>query len=803
MMFDYNKLSALFATPLPLSPSGKHLVTAVPRSSAHAMLWNVRVLPLRKGEPVKLRLPEDSCYETYPELYSMIGRICVVLQRPEDDSYVFVANSLPKFNALTAVDDDDAALEDTYWAAYEKANGHTFFCTIIPGDVMVFGTKGCAWALALADFTKDAPQKEAQFPSAMVRELYVLLCELRSQDPAQFDAVARDRVLVGEVETNQHIRYYPAPGLMFFDVDLPPMFRQPEALGPLLPEQLTTSLFRTLRSGDNNEGYVVAALSADGKVLRRYKVKTLFYILMRMVRQAYTPDKLSLDDMLDRVQSLAFARNNAFIHVAPAYVQHVVNTILHPLVEYMYAAGVKREDISFASQGFAPVLQAFRETTGVSTAMTIPDEPFKVYVPPKRGVKPRAAGPAGPATGAGAGAGPGSGTPHLGRAPTMPVIVTTCMGPGLGKTTLMRAVAEKLRVIGAEDISQDDFPKAGDAFYRRVEELAAMNKPVCIHRCCFKPGDRAHLLASLRRAPLLLLEPASDTDDLHLLYAQLRGVLADDRSDHATLGAKVPVETKVCVAASMWSAACRVSHAEVADSVHCEVVPLDIIEPSVELPRALLDAVADIATVFEGNKPFGAVKTLPPSALAALDVIKRGPEIRRPVHALVRDVIAAYQRFAQRSHSPPLYISVDVPAARNPLHGLAARLVFGSESGVPAGYKRGNHVTLTYGPSPEEVEAWAPLDGQPVQLSFVEVVSRLDGALVTCPATICDRRVKTTDGRQPHFTVFWDPRVVAPKESNALLAAPDSEKRSQFLDAPVTVVGFVTAHASIRVPRVP
>jgi hypothetical protein len=804
---------------LPRDIHGRHLIRGTARHTPHGVLFNVSVFPTNAIGEVVLhrRLPEDATYNRFPVLYDLIPRICVV-GVDADDCYYKAAFALPKFNALTPMDDDDhhpsggetdtvacpsvsssplAAPGVVRYFADEKANGHTVFFRLLPGtDRLLGGTKGCAWMVTLSDGVEDF---RAASPTEMVTDALTCMLDM-TRGPHRDDVMAvlrTGRVLVAERETNQHIRYYVSPSIMFFDDDLPPAFRKPLSRGPFTPEEVTPELVHELRGGGNWEGWVLRGVDVSGKTQLRIKIKTVSYTCERAGREAYNPAD-GLQGTLEKWHTRMHDRNQ-FLHVHPRYLDEVVYVkFLEPLARYLYANHVTRESIAFNASnglGFAAVIEAFRAHTGLSDDFHLPPPCSNAALIEYAGKKARHSWKKTRERGEGRG--------------TALLVSTAAMGPGSGKSTFMPAAS--FAVVGSLHMSQDQFAPNANAFYAALEKHLRAKKTVFLHRCCFNARDRSRVLDIVRRteASVVMVQPQDGVTVLDL-YTSLRGVLL--RRKHETLGANVPVTTKALVAGSFWCEAAAVDESvEFAGISNATVIPVQMYahagDDGVGLTDEVMEGIATFARELHGRKAFDTKTPLKNAEFysALFKTVCQGPELRRPAQDIARDVVEKTKQLVALHRTPVrdkddsscvLYASVDLCAEDSKRLLNDARDAGVVQRGVST---TADHMTLVYKPSLRQADGLSRLVGSRVAITLTSLRCSLDRGIVACGAVVADVAGGSSTPlveylpAHGHVTIAWDASKFKPVHSSKLFDGSMADA-TMILPFERHVVGTVTFH---------
>lgn len=676
-------------------------------------VWNVSVRPL--GGKFA---PEDETYRKFPVLFRRVPRVFVVQQSKSDPGVMeTVLTGLTKFEALSAIDDDDHVNDTTTTEteteptgagkdadtdtvsgppmaalcnpttgarvgavfAYQKCNGHMWVAHAGPDGRVYAGTKNCIHALE--HLGRDL--SSVSFPSAMVAEVFVRLQTkfLGSADGgAALMAALRAEVLVGEMETNQHLVYHTAPDMVVFNSSpaTDGLFAKPRVQGPWDPARATTwHTWAELRSGYNTEGVVLACVESPletaavtDPVCLRLKFKTVWYIVVRTLREMYKDD----DNLVTRKRKLLerILRHNNYMLVDPDQLMAIYNMYLCPLLDFMHARGVARRTIAFDGEGFAPVLEQYRRHV---LSRPSPPDLEALFTMPNRQVlasevrfaeaselaRRSAATASDRRRGRGRDSASASGSSsglRLGpasasaRADAGLVLACASMPPGTGKTTLMKDVARRLggstaggmfdRVV---DMSQDQFRDANG--FRAALADAVKDAPcVCVHRCNFEPGDRRRITETAVQAGkrMVYVEPEEDPQGLDMLYVSLRGVLQEDRKSHPTLGAKarLPPWKLMLIASGFWVGVVRVSEAR---EPGVEVIRVRMLqEGRAPLPASIMDLLQPFSVAMRRRNTRFALQTLPDDlgvdVHALVKALQGGPEIRRPTSDIAGDVVA-------------------------------------------------------------------------------------------------------------------------------------------------------------------
>ena len=877
--------------------------------------WNVSVLP-PKDRKLKHRGLDDETYDKYPVLREAVPRVCVVqVSAAYPREMEVVMTGMPKFKALSSIDDDDVEVpetdadgSDTVAAAaafthkgvgavfaFQKCNGHLWVAHATPGGRVFAGTKNCIHSLE--SLGRDLATVE--FPSPMVADIFAALQAKFLVHGSALLAALQAEVLVGEVETNQHLVYHASPEMVVFNTSpaTDGLFAKPKVDGPFSVGEVTSGRAWTkYRSGYNCEGVVLAGVphpSAPAPILVRLKFKSVWYVCCRTLRESYReedPPALTRWRLTQRVLA-----HNKYMLVDPEWLLTILREYLGPLVDYLAAVRVPRRQIAFDGEGFAPVLEAFRVASGWSVAhlqslFTVPDRiptlaevkaverrevkllgprpvvaltpemspdisargrgsrgtrgshntrgsrgtrgnfggrpqsrrlsPVPLASGPPRGPvhKPTATlhstcdvggGSAGACDGAGAGPGPGresdTGTETAGAftAPAT-IVACACMAPGAGKTTLMKRFVKRMEAdvykAPCRDMAQDDFAPNTKAFYPALEAAAAAVPCVCVHRSNFAPHDRARVIAAARgtKKHMVFVVPAEDPQGLEMLYVSLRGVLLDSRSTHPTLGAKsnLPPGKLLLIAGGFWADMCPIDLSREGDIA----AVLRVRMTAGPLPEDIRTGLAAFASVMRTSNKRFALKEFPSflDAGALVAMLLAGPELRRPVDAIVDDMVAQFREAVMvktPSGSTPapkaeVYFTTlhpdvgDGVSAGEPSKAPKVEYVglfVAPEALVPyvvqakslteADAVSADHVTLAFRPDADTLrELYAPLLGRKFDVCVDSMCVLRDRSIAALIVSVRDLPEAVAEAvTDPHITLMWKKGTRRPVDSAKLI----------------------------------
>jgi hypothetical protein len=831
--FDYWALNDMFVRDcgFGVSVDPGNVLQATCRNTPHGQLWNVAVRAARNE-------PDDVVYDKHPELCTLVPRGLVV--RVDSHGVVHkVLSVLTKFKGLVPnIDEDDwetlgcgsdaTIANDTVTdkrtlgldlsvfrtpgivslRIVRKVNGHLVFAHLGADDVLYAGTKNCVFAATLAE--AGALPKDA-FPSDMVHEVFVEVARLVKKHPEVVQEALRRAVLVGEMETNQHLVLHRKRRIRFFDLGLPPVFPVPEVRGPFTSVEIETEeVQRMMRSGHGHEGWVVEGLSTDGTVLARAKVKAVWYVLARALREMWQTN-MSAEVGCPRFRVRAYARNT-FLLVPATQLELMLSTYFFPLIRHMAATGISRDYISFRGVGFAQVLHDFATTLasdGVDVAdlfalkepLTSPQEAFfhhrQAMYEDDVGVRPTV-----PMCGAGAGAGAdastGTGTPgHCW------LLMTVNLFPGLGKSTIFAGVKDQLQAehgMVAECISQDDFAgKAGDfhaafkALLVRLQRESAetgVHSVVCLHRNNFCTVDRQRVLDTVREAGLPLFRVVFVTgthalDSAEAKFCSLKGVFLPDRKSHGTLPLGRTPKWKLCaVAAAFW-----VKTQPVCSSMKDQVsmIEVPVLVPGATLPDEVRGPIDALTAAAKRSREFvlDSCPDLPLDALVSL--VQAGEDLRRPVCDIVADIVDAFlgevavavpapSSLGGESQCCVQFVALQLRKSDTAAAVAAAAALWKCNTGQEGDFsKRGgvhlsaDHVTVHYSPDYHQVlSKYVPLVGKPFVVTVQQVCVAADGSIAAAEVAVEGHPSPCATEQTPHVTLwFKSPR--RPADSTALL----------------------------------
>ena len=783
-----------------------------PRNGDPWSLWNVSVKPLGESDL------EDVTYHRYPLLRTCVHRVCVV-ERNAGGEMEFVVEGLPKFEAFSAhVDEDDTAEDDAGAAAasepdfghgarsvfaWEKINGHMWVAHArrdAHGVPWVYaGTKNCIHKHLLhMDLNSDL------CPTTMVADVFKgLQAKYRLYGEELLEALLAE-VVVGEIQTNQHLVFHDPPGDMIAFNTSPAtdrLFRKPGVQGPFsVAHMRSAATLARFRSGYNTEGLMLVTTAAlvavallTDKVLLRLKFKSVWYIIVRALRQLWQDAWTALQGkqkMLHRI-----LQHNLYMLVDIAFLMRVFEQYLCPLIEYMVAHKVQRRVIAFNGTGFAHVLEAFRVSKGWTYEWL--NGLFQV---------PEAACSVEEARAALAGAASAS------AAASCLVVASACMGPGVGKTRVMKEVRRCLETefksYSVCDMSQDQFSPSAD-FYPALADAMKRVDVVVLHRCNFSERDRAGVVRVVNKAGgrLLFVQPREDPRGLDMLFASLRGALSEapDRAVHPSLGSDKPASLKLRVASAFWVGMERVGPAEVAATV---CVP--VLVPGATLPPELTKALQTFGADMQRRNRNFALQHLPDMP-ALVGLIQGGPELRRPVDDIVRDVVAAVKDFAGRGGvdaagaaasaagggSAGAADAVDSADAAGASCASGASAAGGGSAGADAAvagrveyvglfFKEplaeflvgkpdkgvsisADHVTVKFRPNAADLETLQTCLGRSFEVHITTVHKAIDGSIAALGVEVPDAQLAAHLGATGHITL-WHSKLRKPVFARELVA---------------------------------
>ena len=803
--FSVLKLEAALETSLPVDGNGTSVIKGTRRETPYGTLFNVSVHSVDKKGFVTTRygIPDDDTYLQYPSLFAVIPRILVVrVNDDETGSYAVVASGQPKFMAVTNTDnddgdddddddDDDADAENNCGAfripgvvsyyADEKANGHLIFYRLIPGTrLLLAGTKNYAWLASLDDSLQTI---EASSPTAMTVDAYAYMFDMLKRD-CMYGNVMRvlqtGVTLLGERETNQHLRYYADPGVMFFDASLPPPFKTPHSVGPFAVKDMTNEKLLQLRSGGNSEGWVLRGVNAHGETLVRLKLKTAWYVILRGGRQLFNPTD-GLDVTLTKWRARMHVQN-AFLHIDASYLDTVVfDGYIVPLATYMYARGVKKTDICYSGLGFAPVLEAFRRETGINddfTNLPTMSNITRVSHYGKSGGK----------------GGGGGGT----------LIMTACMPPGVGKTTLMMDLAARF---GGTHLSQDQFATNRGAFYACLKTRLKAHDAVFLHRCCFNRKDRASVFTIVRetKSRVFLLEAENDAA---LLYTALRGVVLRGEN-HETMG-KLSDAKRCFITANFYTKHERVDVATECRGIQTAIVHNFNMLRYVDLPLHVHDALKGLLDVVCSRDAFNTDDTtltdVESTAIVTLvENIKAGPELRHSSSTLASNAELLCKSFlcsdfgvsvASVSSARVRFIAILLtPESKAKLtRMLSEHIALPVENVIHTG----DHVTVSYQPSSSVMTLLTPhFNTTDLSLVTKYIKRHKSGGIAATRVLLCDDvhadiRAVMSPQRMAHVTAFYNPATYKAVDANRLFIDDDWVTETESFALTITLQGTLT-----------
>jgi hypothetical protein len=232
------------------------------RCAVPIVYYNVSVkgrdAPGSRGRP-----NEDLTYAAHPALYDMVPRTMVVRDSdttPGKMELVYVG--IKKFLAFTAVDEDDEGDVDrggrggagaeavgapdapfqhdprvVMYKLSKKVNGHMFSAYSKYGYIFA-GTKKCTGCVA----SLDAIDGDA-LPSPMVKTIFQALQTMYTRHGEALMELLRSEVIVGEVQTNQHIVIHPEENTLiaFNTSEASCLFPKPAMVGPICVDEFASN----------------------------------------------------------------------------------------------------------------------------------------------------------------------------------------------------------------------------------------------------------------------------------------------------------------------------------------------------------------------------------------------------------------------------------------------------------------------------------------------------------------------------------------------------------------------------------
>jgi hypothetical protein len=827
LTFCLTKLETALGVTLPRAACGTPLVKGTLRNTPYGMLFNVSVVQVGGDGRPRQWGPDDETYRQFPVLYSIVPRVHVVAVQ-EDGSYTVVAAGMAKFLSATSVDDDDGdddgdgdgdenegdgdgdghdiknvvvgtGVHVTAYYADEKANGHLVFFRLLPGTrLLLGGTKNCAW---MAHLGEDVATVRTHAPTTMVGDALAFMLNMIATDStgAVMQVLLTGKTLLAEQKTNQHIQFYKEPDVMFFDATLPPPFKTPHTLGPFLPHEMTDAHILKLRSGGNSEGWVLRGVDAVGSTVRLLKLKTASYVILRVGRELYNPE----DGLAVTVAKwrLRMHMRNAFLKVDARYLDDVVFTgFMKPLAAFMYQNAVSRQDISYSGRGFAHVIQAFRDQTGAS-------DDFELPAPCDDGGEYAAA-----ALRDASSALQAAKREKVVHVSGGTLILTACMPPGVGKTTLTVKLATRLSAAGARygvvtDMCQDQFSDA-KTFYGALRQALVTKQTVCLHRCCFSVRDRQNVFAAARSTGSRVLAFMPTEYTTAMAYTALRGVVLRG-ADHESMG--VLTDSKRCLVTAHF-----ILRGQALDALtECRgirtalAVPVSLLRHDTVVPAstaALLEAFMAIVRARAAFDTSDLTVTEDVLLHELLACIRTGPELRRDSDVVVSEMYDACSSFFEACMDVPggiaapwvtrrvLYVCLVIPTCER-----AALQHTAAEYGCvpkPGFVTTSDHVTVVYKPSAAQMASVAPFVGKEYVFTATCLRTSVDGDV--CGYGIALEESATFGVAvppDPHLTMFYDPTKHRAVETKTLFhdSKPSSCKAYTDISIPhITLSGVLT-----------
>jgi len=379
----------------------------------HVKISTLKVLPTRKGRVVKYGSDDDT-YETYPTLAGLaprclaIARLQVVGDDPEmAREYVLHGmRKFPDYDGDFGFDDPDG---NSTVLLTEKANGKCACLTVIEfdGDLYLFGgSKGVHYVLPFDPETslthlperalRDNPNANKDSDRLVLNILNIFLEQCRALPADRLarlvdDALLDGYALCGELLDGMHfvtksiaeepdtIVYYGMPRCSAY---LPPLNDHPVAeytLGRLrfledevgLPVVKMASIpladwddvcISKCRNATNTEGFVLHVLDGDGRALGTFKLKSWWYVALRVIRTALekTPpaEGTTVDVCQRRVETALRTRNREYMQLEQGCLEDWIGKA-KAFVEYACRADDLLGAIQRETTGFGAAWRAF------------------------------------------------------------------------------------------------------------------------------------------------------------------------------------------------------------------------------------------------------------------------------------------------------------------------------------------------------------------------------------------------------------------------------------------------------------
>jgi hypothetical protein len=326
------------------------------------------------------------------------------------------------------------------------------------------------------------------------------------------------------------------------------------------------------------------------------------------------------------------------------------------------------------------------------------------------------------------------------------------------------------------DMAQDDFAPITKEFYPGLQKALGDFRQtcVCVHRCNFRPDDRASFLkiASAHASSVVLVVPDTDPLSLTMLYVGLRGVLEDARAAHPTLGtaSRMPPSQLLTIAGSFWSGCVSVQPQR---EPGVKVIPVRMTRSCV--PEDIVRVLRPFEALFTKNKPFS-IKAFPPEldVETLVTVLRTGPEIRRPVDEIVDDIMAQLLALspsvAPRKppvSTPVLYVSLAVSVQQDLVALAKSHGFVPPRLGKATLQQSADHITVLFKPTVEDVEkTYRPHLNRRFNVRVKQIVALADGTLVTASVDVEDF-LHPLD--HPHITLYWLASKRKPSQSKDML----------------------------------
>jgi adenylate kinase family enzyme len=304
---------------------------------------------------------DDNTYLKYPELIKLIPRGLSIAYH--DGKEVCRLDGLEKFDGSCPLDDDNEcstnifnqnAADINQWTNLkveflEKANGKmAIFKVFKMGDnyYVLGGSKNVHIVVGITETIKES-------------ELHHNILKMFQYDAVRctLDEIL-DKTIIGEYVDGQHIVHVEKPYLIYFSGPLTNINRiMPDQFTLPTPEQL-----QKLRYLENIEGVVVVYTNLDNGTVFRQKHKTIWYILIRVMREGlrHYNKQTSTNVIITQVFGIFKKRSNDFLALTEEdFAKWYI--ILKNFVLFVKQSKYDFPDLDFQNLGIGSIYHEFLE----------------------------------------------------------------------------------------------------------------------------------------------------------------------------------------------------------------------------------------------------------------------------------------------------------------------------------------------------------------------------------------------------------------------------------------------------------